>query len=270
MIREKMTKILFGVTMLILGVLFFLVAVGLLNYRDVYPFWTLFLIVPTIGSMIANGVTFWKTLLLALSVNALIIQLNWGNDWGYERHAAVNFAVFLIMLGIYLVFGNSKKKRVMQGDQAPPYIPPQAPYSSSAENQTQGTDSQANNQARWEPGQRYAQGDYNPKPGYVAVLSSNTYTNYCQGFKGGSATAVLGSIEVDLSNIRITHDVDFEVTAVLGGADVYVPRNVRIETDGVGILGGCDNFVTQGFGMEVPRLRIKYNAILGGVNVKIR
>ena len=67
--REDFTKIMFGITALILGVLFLCCAFDIIKFKDILPYWTLFIIIPTVGSMIANGINIWKTALLALGIN---------------------------------------------------------------------------------------------------------------------------------------------------------------------------------------------------------
>lgn len=103
--REDFTKIMFGAVALILGLLFLLSAFGAFDLKTIWPYWTLFIIIPTIGSMIANGVNIWKTALLAAGINALIVQTHWG-DWEWKQFVAANVAVILILAGVLLIFGN--------------------------------------------------------------------------------------------------------------------------------------------------------------------
>ena len=105
--REDFTKIMFGMTALILGALFLLCAFNVIEFRQLLPYWTLFVIIPTLGSMIANGVNIWKIALLALGINAMIIQSQWGN-WEWQQFIAANIAVCLILFGVLLIFGNPK------------------------------------------------------------------------------------------------------------------------------------------------------------------
>ena len=132
--REDFTKIMFGLTALILGVLFMLCAFGAMNFMDIVPYWTLFVIIPTVGSIIANGINIWKTALLALGINALIVQSQWGH-WEWKQFVAANTAVCLILVGVLLIFGNPrteglfqkmdkhKEGEYKQGDEIPPYDP---------------------------------------------------------------------------------------------------------------------------------------------------
>lgn len=111
--REDFTKIMFGCVALVLGLLFLLSAFGAFDLKTIWPYWTLFIIIPTVGSMIANGVNVWKTVLLAAGINALIVQTHWG-DWEWQQFVAANVAVILILAGVLLIFGNVRTEGVFK------------------------------------------------------------------------------------------------------------------------------------------------------------
>ena len=113
--REDFTKIMFGGVALILGVLFLLSAFGAFDLKSIWPYWTLFIIIPTVGSMIVNGVNVWKTALLALGINALIVQTQIARGvWQWKQFVAANVAVVLILVGVLLIFGNPKTEGLFQ------------------------------------------------------------------------------------------------------------------------------------------------------------
>ena len=107
--KEDFTKIMFGTVALVLGILFLLSAFGAFDLKTIVPYWTMFIIIPTVGSMIVNGVNVWKTVLLAAGINALIVQTHWG-DWEWQQFVAANVAVILILVGVLLIFGNVRTK----------------------------------------------------------------------------------------------------------------------------------------------------------------
>ncbi|NLO46047.1 MAG: cell wall-active antibiotics response protein [Clostridiales bacterium] len=110
-----MTKIIFGAVAVLLGLLMLLSAFDLFEFKNIYPYWTLFIIVPSVASMITNGFTLWKTALLALGVNALICQQHWG-EWGLQQFIIANVAVCFILFGIYLLVGDLRKKKPRRYD----------------------------------------------------------------------------------------------------------------------------------------------------------
>ena len=131
--REDFTKIMFGGVALILGVLFLLSAFGAFDLRTIWPYWTLFIIIPTVGSMIVNGVNIWKTALLAVGINALIVQTQIARGvWQWKQFVAANVAVILILVGVLLIFGNVRTQGLFNrmdkgsGQHTDPNLPP--PY----------------------------------------------------------------------------------------------------------------------------------------------
>jgi len=91
-----------------------------------------------------------------------------------------------------------------------------------------------------------------------------------QNFRGGKATAILGGIELDLTNVRLAEPkAALDLTAIMGGIDIKVPRHIRVELNGNPILGGIENKhnYAPGSGTE-QTLSIKATAILGGIDIK--
>lgn len=90
-------------------------------------------------------------------------------------------------------------------------------------------------------------------------------------FTGADLSVAFGAIEMDLRNAIITSDVSIQATCALGGIDIWVPANVRVEVDSTPILGGVDNRVknpTGTNGMPVYTIYISATCILGGIDVK--
>jgi predicted membrane protein len=91
-----------------------------------------------------------------------------------------------------------------------------------------------------------------------------------QSFRGGKATALMGGIELDLTQARLAEPkVGLELTAILGGIHIRVPRHIRVELHGNPVLGGIENKHTYapGTGPE-QTLALKATAILGGIEIK--
>jgi len=106
----------------------------------------------------------------------------------------------------------------------------------------------------------------------VALFSGNSSRVVSDNFKGGSSVSLFGGTEVDLRDSRISDsEVKFDVFAMFGGADIYVPENWRVVAKGLPLFGGMDDKTTAK--AEEPRemegtLLINYLALFGGVEVK--
>ncbi len=84
--------------------------------------------------------------------------------------------------------------------------------------------------------------------------------------------AAMGGVDLDLREAHFASGVsEIEVFALMGGVDIKVPTGVRVETTGVGIMGG---FSVEGAdadpGPDAPVLRINGVAIMGGVDAKLK
>jgi predicted membrane protein len=91
-----------------------------------------------------------------------------------------------------------------------------------------------------------------------------------QNFRGGKATAIMGGIELDFTKVRLAEPKAFiDLTAIMGGMDIRVPRHIRVELSGNPVLGGIENKhnYEPGTGAE-QTLSIKATAILGGIDIK--
>ena len=105
-------------------------------------------------------------------------------------------------------------------------------------------------------------------PRYTAILGGGDYKNNTEDLKGVVAEAILGGLEIDLRDAKITEDIVLELTAVLGGIDIYIPDDVRVEIiSGVPVLGGFEHKINI-YALSGPKVRIKYTAVLGGIEIK--
>ncbi|MFZ2054055.1 MAG: DUF5668 domain-containing protein [Candidatus Aminicenantales bacterium] len=103
-----------------------------------------------------------------------------------------------------------------------------------------------------------------------AVFSGLERRIESQNFRGGKATALLGGIDLDFTQVRLAEGkASIELTAILGGIDVRVPRHIRVELDGSPVLGAIEDkhLYTPGSGGD-QILYIRATAILGGIEIK--
>jgi Cell wall-active antibiotics response 4TMS YvqF/Domain of unknown function (DUF5668) len=98
-----------------------------------------------------------------------------------------------------------------------------------------------------------------------------------RAWRGGEATAVMGSVEIDLRDaFPIEKGAKLEVTAFMGGVEVFVPRTWVVVVKGVPILGSvedrtvvsADTDETRSPSPELPRLEVHGTAIMGSVEIK--
>ena len=86
------------------------------------------------------------------------------------------------------------------------------------------------------------------------------------------AIACMGGIGLDLREATLTAPVtDIYVFALMGGVEIIVPPNVRLETDGFAIMGGFEDQLKEPASADpnVPMIRVHGLAIMGGVEARV-
>jgi hypothetical protein len=87
---------------------------------------------------------------------------------------------------------------------------------------------------------------------------------YCYAFMGGAALdfreAILPPGETELT-----------IIAIMGGAEIVVPPGLRVDCDGIAIMGGFDHVDEGGPpNPNAPVLKINGFAMMGGVEISVR
>lgn len=105
----------------------------------------------------------------------------------------------------------------------------------------------------------------------VAAMDGVSFTSKADPFRSGSATAVAGGIEIDLTGATCVATATLDLTALAGGIDVEVPDDWRVEMRPKVVLGGTDNRTDpDGAGEDAPVLVVDARAYLGGISVRAK
>jgi hypothetical protein len=86
------------------------------------------------------------------------------------------------------------------------------------------------------------------------------------------AFACMGGIELDLREATLTAQVtEIYVFALMGGVEIVVPADVRLESDGFAIMGGFEDQLREPASNDpnVPVIRVRGLAIMGGVEARV-
>lgn len=102
------------------------------------------------------------------------------------------------------------------------------------------------------------------------VLSGSSRKVESQEFRGGRAEVVLGSAEIDLRAAKLAGgQASLDLSAVLGGIEVHVPRDWQIVLQGSPVLGSIES--RKAAAPEVPKtgtLTVRGSAVFGSIEVK--
>ena len=86
------------------------------------------------------------------------------------------------------------------------------------------------------------------------------------------AFACMGGIGLDLRDATLTGPVtDIWVFALMGGVEIIVPPDVRLESDGFAIMGGFEDQLKEAASRDpdAPVIRVHGLAIMGGVEARV-
>ena len=86
------------------------------------------------------------------------------------------------------------------------------------------------------------------------------------------AVAVMGGISLDLREATLSGPVtDIYVFAMMGGVEIIVPPEVRLESDGFAIMGGFEDQLKEPASREpdAPTIRVHGFAFMGGVEARV-
>ena len=117
---------------------------------------------------------------------------------------------------------------------------------------------------------RGAQGTDDTTINATAVWWGAVRRTTSQRFSGGSLTAIMGGIDVDLREADIVGGADLSVFTVWGGVEIKVPPTWRVQVNGLQLLGGWTDKTSQPLDPAAPVLRVHVTAIMGGVEIKSR
>jgi len=86
------------------------------------------------------------------------------------------------------------------------------------------------------------------------------------------AFACMGGIGLDLRDAKLTAPVtDIWVFALMGGVEIIIPPDVRLESDGFAIMGGFEDQLKEPASHDpnAPVIRVHGLAIMGGVEARV-
>lgn len=86
-------------------------------------------------------------------------------------------------------------------------------------------------------------------------------------FQGGDVSAILGSVELDLSRSGMNiSNTTLHLSAVLGNIEIRVPRSWRIQVESHVVLGNIENRTIADSG-ETPTLNVAASSVLGNIEI---
>jgi len=103
----------------------------------------------------------------------------------------------------------------------------------------------------------------------LSVFFSGSETrNNSHNYQGGTISTAFGGVELDLRDAKIKDSATLNISVILGGLELRVPREWHIQSDVTPILGGVDGRSVNTAKPGAPTLIITGDVILGGIDIK--
>lgn len=230
--RNKLSNLIWGLVFIIVGVG---IAGNVLfewDFRIFFPgWWTLFIIIPCLVSIIRDGFNVGSLTGLIIGVMLLVAQ--------YVRFDfnlwKLIVPVILIIIGIRIMFQGYFKKTISVDHTI--HVEGQESYHNS-----------------------------NSKE-YSAIFASNN-VRITDNFTGTSLNAVFGGISIDLRDAIISSDIEIGATAVFGGIDIYVPSGIQVKVNNIPVFGGVSNKSVQTSDTNAYTIYLNSTTLFGGIDIK--
>lgn len=233
-------RVLIGAIVIIFGVLALVDNLHWFNARDYIQFWPMVFIAfgvlklsqtrATSGYIIAGGLIAAGALMTLSNLGFIIFRMR---DW---------WPLFIIVAGLAVVFKGVRKDRFSDNNS-----------DQLGDNANTGLSSLS------------SMGDSSIDA--IAVMSGNNMKVVSQNFRGGEATAIMGSVEIDLRQASIQSEAVLQVFAVWGGISLKVPADWTIVSNGIPIMGGIEDKTIPPM-TATKRLVIEGYVVMGGVDIK--
>lgn len=206
-----------GILLVVVGILFLGRNMDWWDFSIFFDgWWTLFLIVPAVISLVRREGVATSFLILALGFLMLLACQNvieWSTIW------KVFVPLIVIVIGLSIIFGNRKVK--------------EKKVSANAKE-------------------------------YMAIFSGvdEVINKIESDFK---ITSVFGGVELDMRDVKLDSDLVIDCFTLFGGIDIRLPKDVKVEVNGLPIFGGVENKYHSN-DVKVT-VYINHTTIFGGVDL---
>lgn len=226
---KKFRDILWGIALIIVGVIWGLNSTGITNINIFFNgWWTLFIIVPCFIDLFKEDDKTGDFIGLLIGI-ALLLSCQ--NIIDFDIIWKLLLPAVLVIIGFSIIFKdaiggkvNSEIKKL---------------------NQNKNHDND-----------------------YCATFSGQDVKFDNEEFTGADLTAIFGGVKCDLRNAIITKDVVINSSAIFGGIDIFVPANVKVKIKSTPIFGGVSNKAIQEKSEDAHTIYINGLAVFGGVEIK--
>ncbi len=225
--HNAQSQLFIGLFILILGVLALVDNLNLFELRNVLQFWPTVFIV--FGALKLKEAETSKQKWWPIGFIALGVLMTLNNMGLIQFHLSDWWPAILIAIGIKIIFFDRKNADAREG----------VDFTNSSEEMLDVT----------------------------AIMGESKNKITTQNFRFGDITAIMGAAELDFRQANIADQAVLDITSIMGGVVLIVPREWIVVNQTTAIMGGTEDKSMPAVDAS-KRLVITGSAIMGGIEIK--
>ena len=231
---KQIRAIIWGITIITLGVIFGGNALGLFDLNVFFDgWWTLFIIIPSAISLATEK---QKLSSFGMLIAGALLLLAAQDVITYAAAGKAILATFLVLIGLTIIF-----KTIVPGK----------------------NDKEVEKKVK-------EMGDNDNMDSQTAIFSGSDKKYNGEVFGGANLTAVFGGVELDLRKAKFTKDTVIKAYCMFGGIDIKVPENIRVKINSGFLFGGAIDERKGDTSKGKYTIYIDVNGGFGGVSINDR
>ena len=101
------------------------------------------------------------------------------------------------------------------------------------------------------------------------MLGSVERRNVSQTFRGGDASAFMGSVEIDLRDSRMAAaEAMVDVSVMMGSVELRIPRDWAVESRVSALLGSFEDHTAAPVEASAKRFVVRGSVLMGSVEIR--
>lgn len=225
---EKVSKVLWGIVFITLGVIIGTNALGITDINIFFRgWWTLIIIVPCFIGLFSNDGDGKVGNLIGIIIGvALLLSSN--EIISFEIIAKMILPLILVAIGLSMIFNETIKSKVSK---------------------------------------KVKEVRKNGLENIVATFAEQKVNKDNEEFKGANLDAVFGGIILDLTKANIQKEAAIKASAIFGGTTIILPSDVNVKVKSTPIFGGVSNKIANKKENETT-IYIDAFCMFGGIDIK--
>lgn len=228
---KDLSRILWGIVLVLLGIIWGLNATGVTNIDIFFDgWWTLFIIVPSAISLVnpKNNGKVSSVICLVIGIFLLLGSLD---VFDFDILWEILLPVIVVIIGLSLIFGNKAKTTLKE---------------------------------------KIDNTDFSNVEVITATFGEQNINKSGEKFEKANLDAVFGSIKLDLRDADLKNETYIKASAIFAGITILVPKDVEVKIKSTPIFGGVTNECLDEKTNKNAKKTIYVDgfALFGGIEIK--